>query len=364
VVRVLRVVAIVALSGCDVVFGLSRSAPPPDAAIDAPLDTRPCFGSGPVVVCLLALPTMPLVIDIDQALDTSSLCPAYDDPVQPYCVLAGTDITISKRMRATGSKPLVLVATNLIEISGELDASSKRGSARGPGAEPAGCVAITPTAAGGGPGGTHGGRGGAGGAGAGAVTPSALVRPPAFEPGCAGTQGARSAGGQGGAGGAGGGAVFLIAPMIRIDGTLNASGAGGSGGTSTGTTVVGGGGGGAGGTLALDAPTVQFGVMARVFANGGGGGEGAAGAPGTGAPGADPTATTAGTRAAGGTGIYTIEGDGGGGSVGANLDGLGGGGGTNAGGGGGGGAGTIWILTTPIIEVGAIVSPAPTAAPP
>lgn len=350
-----------ALTGCDAVFGLSRSTTPPDAAIDAPVDARPCFGSGPVVVCLLALPTTPLVIDVDQTLDTSSLCPAYDDPLQPYCVLAGTDIRIAKRMRATGSKPLVLVATGTIEISGDLDASSKRGSARGPGTEPSDCAPINPTAGGGGPGGSHRGRGGTGGPGTGSSTSSALPGPSAFEPGCTGAAGARSAGGQGGAGGPGGGAVVLIAPLIRIDGTLNASGAGGSGGSSTGTTVVGGGGGGAGGTIALDASAVQLGAMARVFANGGGGGEGAAAAPGTGAQGADPTATIAGTRAAGGTGIYTIEGDGGGGAGGANLDGLAGGDGTNAGGGGGGGAGTIWIFGTPVIDTGAIVSPAPTA---
>lgn len=90
----LRVAVIIALAGCDGVFGLDRLVSS-DAAIDAddPVDARTCFGTEPVVVCMLALPTTPLRIDADQAFDTTSVCrqslaaetaePAYDDLVQP-----------------------------------------------------------------------------------------------------------------------------------------------------------------------------------------------------------------------------------------------------------------------------------------
>ncbi len=358
-------VVLVLLGGCQLVFELKDDldAPIPE---DAPLDAPVCFGTDPVRVCLLAPPSAPRVIDTDQQLDTSSLCPPYDDPAEPFCVLSATDITISKRLQVIGSKPLVLVATGTITIlgTGELDLSSKRLGTTGPATEPLHCTPLSVSPTGGGPGGTFGGRGGAGGGRlpGGAVTASRFPTPIGFTGGCAGVNGAAGPeGGSGGAGGAGGGAGYLIASTIQIDGILDASGAGGSGGIATAGTFNGGGGGGAGGLIGLEASVIHIGPMAHVFANGGGGGEAAGGAVGIGVPGADPSVGSSGQSATGGAGNFMFGGDGGDGAGGMTLAGAAGGSLGDGGGGGGGGAGVIWMTVTPTIETGSVVSPAATA---
>src|ERR1051325_2501125 len=68
-----------------------------------------CFGTNPVAVCLSDAPAVPLVISSATTLNTenSSLCAKTS---APYCVLAGTSISIDAPLRATGQRPLVLVA--------------------------------------------------------------------------------------------------------------------------------------------------------------------------------------------------------------------------------------------------------------
>jgi hypothetical protein len=59
--------------------------------------------------------------------DTSSLCVATTSGGTGSCVLAGTTITVTSEgptFRATGSKPLVLVASDSITVMTILDVSS------------------------------------------------------------------------------------------------------------------------------------------------------------------------------------------------------------------------------------------------
>ena len=84
--------------------------------------------------------------------------------------------------------------------------------------------------------------------------------------GCAGQSGGAHPAGKG-LGGPGGGAVYLIAPLIQVTGTINASGAGGGGGV--GGRYTGGGGGGAGGLIAFDTTNLVA-STAFIVAHGGG----------------------------------------------------------------------------------------------
>ncbi len=321
---------------------------------DAPPDARACFGEGLVQVCLVEPVTMPLSITSNTTIDTASspLCVAYSgEPENAYCVVAATTISIAanRRLRATGPRPLVLVATDAMVLDGTIDAS-----AGGAAANPTTCVAPTASNSQGGAGGSFAGKGGAGG---GAVSglgqaASPAVAAVAFRGGC---NGSRGASGGGGTGGRGGGAVYLIAPSITIAGRVEANGAGGAAG-ATGSGGSGGGGGGAGGFVGLDAPSIT--VTGSVVANGGGGGEGATQLKG-GNGGSDGGTSTA----SGGSGGANHGGNGGAGSFGASLTGVDGrsggtcGRGASSGGGGGGGAGFIYVF--PAQALGGTVSPPP-----
>lgn len=325
-----------------------------NVAVDASPDAPSCYGAGLVKVCPSAPITSPLSITSTTVVDTdaSPLCIAYSDGVDDaYCVIAGTVVTIAenRRLRAVGSRPLVVVATTAMVIGGTIDVSA------GAGANPPTCVAPTPaTNKQGGAGGSFQGRGGSGAAAVSGLGPMSApaTTTPAFRGGCPGGAGA---GPNGGSGGSGGGALYLIAPSIAIDGTLDASGAGGNGGTN----ASGGGGGGSGGFIGLDAPMVIVAAGARVFANGGGGGEG--GTPNRGGNGG----TTPGSpsAASGGSGGANHGGNGGAGSGDGRLDGADGDAGGNcgrggsSGGGGGGGAGFIYVF--PAQALGGAISPPP-----
>jgi hypothetical protein len=343
----------------------------PDVSVDAPLDTQACYGTGFVRVCLAAAPTQPRTIATSTTINTDdpSMCDTTMSGADNYCVLVGTTITVNATLRATGTKPLVLIASGSITVNELIDVGSHRPNATNPefigaGADPATCMPGTPAGArAGGAGGSFTGKGGNGGnaAGTGAGTGGRAVNGTTniteLRGGCPGQDGN---GGGAGTGGHGGGAVYLIANN-RIDITgpgINAAGEGGAPGAPSGGISSGAGGGGAGGMIGFDAPTIT--CISLLLANGGGGGEGS-GEVTTGVPGEDPSTTAA---AAGGAGGIAIGGDGGAGSAGA----AGGNGGnasngtSNSGfdGGGGGGGGGAGLIKGPAGSLGTDVSPVPT----
>jgi hypothetical protein len=363
----------------------------PDAGGTDAVAAQTCFGSGFMQLCLqtpptgqwpVATPPPPTPIQIDTSPKSSDCAPLMTGG--DYCVVAGTTITIDTIVRATGSRPLVLLASDSITVNGSgiVDVGSHRsGSSAGPGAGEATdgvCHVGMPPAdpaiggisessavrvGGGGAGGSFILQGGMGGHGAGipetmlytstgggpwgSVTAESLT---SLRGGCPGQQGAsqeaKGVAPSGGAGGDGGGAVFLIAGnTITINGSILAGGEGGAGATNIGQ-ASGGGGGGTGGTIGFDAMVIMAG-SSSVIATGGGGGQGGdSGRTATAAAGEDGSFTTAAAGGAGGSGAN--GGSGGAGSIGPGpgLDGAigalhtGGGGG----GGGGGGPGVILVL--------------------
>jgi hypothetical protein len=350
----------------------------PDPIIDAsdaavPPDAQACFGGPFLHICLAATPTQPLTISSATTIDTAnpSMCAATVSGGTGYCVLAGTTISIGAKLRATGTKPLVLVASDSITIllNGSIDAGSHRGATPevGAGSDPTTCVASTtlPGTAGGtyggGAGGSFtglGGDGGAGGKGGTGGAPAAGVSVVnALRGGCAGQDGGGAVAATAAKGGHGGGAVYLIAgTAITVAGTINAAGEGGSGGAAAGN--AGGGAGGAGGMIGFDAPAITG--TGLILANGGGGGEGSS-SVNAGNPGGEPTTTAA---ALGGSNGSTVGGDGGngsaGGAAGSGVNGTDGNNMNGGGGGGGGGGGAGHVKAPATATLGTMVSPAAT----
>jgi hypothetical protein len=315
-----------------------------------------CYGSGRVHICLDAAPTAPLTIFEPTTLDTdsSSLC-AHITSEGSYCVLAGTSITVNYPLRATGTKPLVLVASDAITTFAIIDVGSHHDVVpeMGAGADAAACMlGKLPGTSGGGAGGSFLGLGGGGGTPiAGEPGPTVSGATP-LRGGCAGQDG-QGTPTTSGHGGHGGGALYLIAEnTIDVRGGLNAAGEAGAGGV---TSQAGGGGGGSGGMIEAEAPTIV--VSSLVLANGGGGGEGSD-QLGSGSSGSDPSGVAA---AAGGASLATDGGDGGAGSAGDaagnGRSGNAGNPGRGGGGGGGGGAGLIRVPPGATL-VGAQISPA------
>jgi hypothetical protein len=326
--------------------------------------TRVCLGTF-VKVCADmpsgSLGLMTGTIDTSDVSTSTKCLPstAYTtDPAIDACVIAGQMITIpsGNTISVTGGRRLILLADDVLTISGMLDAASHRTGVSGPAADSGPCPTnvTTPTTAtegGGGWGGTFGRTGNNGGntpgGGLGGLAGSQLLIT-APGGGCRGGAGANnSSGSGGGVGGHGGGAVLLLAGQsITIDGAVNASGAGGSGGQARG----GGGGGGAGGMIILEAPMVR--ILGTCFANGGGGGEGSSQL----ADGTSGGESSAPDIAGGGGSSLSVGGDGGAGGVGTTGSTPGSSGGsftstnppitdTGGGGAGGGGVGIIKILS-------------------
>jgi hypothetical protein len=341
--------------------------PPVDAAIDAlivpPVDALVCYGSGIVKICFASAPTQPLTIANPTMIDTANpaMCATTVSGGSNYCVLVATTITINAKLRATGTKPLVLIANDTITTGAQIDVGSHRGAnpETGAGADSSTCAAGTnPITGGGGAGGSFTGLGGAGGNGAGAaigggipgIIAAAITE---LRGGCPGQDGQAGAANDRGLHGHGGGAVFLIAgTKIDIGGGINAAGEGGTAGQKN---TAGAGGGGSGGMIGFDAPMIT--ITSLILANGGGGGEGSGTGNTPGTPGNDPTSISAAT---GGAGNSTSGGDGGDGSAGiAAGPGVAGNPGTGGGGGGGGGgAGLVKAPST--ANLGSQVSPAAT----
>jgi hypothetical protein len=147
-----------------------------DAAIDTPpvpIDAQVCFGTTTLAkICLEAAPTQRLMISTETQIDTSdpTKCAKTTSGAENYCVLAGTDISITAKLRGVGPKPLVLIASGTITSSaaGVIDVGSHRMRAQGEPEEGAGrnpqscALGAQLGIGGGGPGGSFVGRGGNG----------------------------------------------------------------------------------------------------------------------------------------------------------------------------------------------------------
>lgn len=293
--------------------------------------------------------------------------------IPELCVVAAEDITVESNsvLRATGTRPLVLLAKNNLQIVGTLDASSTRADGTTPeslgaGANPAACgpFAQAPISGVGGGGGGAGGsfvtQGGIGGTAdtsqggkAGGIPNTKLEKTsPAFlRGGCRGQSGGTGVGDSaGGLGGPGGGAVYLLAKTaVRVTGTISANGGGGAGGKMQ----SGGGGGGAGGLIFLAAPEVVH--RGLLTANGGGGGEGGYLVTNDGAPGADGAPTL--TSAAGGNSSLAAGHGGAGGATNYTAPTEAGGSSSHGGGGGGGGVGWVRAVSDKVVSTNGTASP-------
>jgi hypothetical protein len=271
-------------------------------------------------------------------------------------VFAASSILIeqSAQVSVKGSRPLVLLAFDKIDIRGGLDASGFGGDANGGG------FAQTPTGKGGGAGGggairnyaaggggAYCGKGGKGGFEADDL-PGSVGGKPFGAPELVPLFGGASGGGlqNGDEGGAGGGAIQLVAAVSVTVGTNGYVSVGGGGGEANG------GGAGSGGAILIEAPAVT--INGTLAANGGGGAifnggtAGQAGQPGD-------TAALGSVDTAG---------------IGSAADVIDGGDGTNTGianssGGGGGGVGRIRINTTSgeaTLGSSSVLSPSATTA--
>jgi len=358
VVKRTLIAALFMTAGCQSIseFAPATDTEHPDAGTPD-TDTLACLGTQLLNICVTPAALSEVTISESTTIDTDN--PQMCTTTGRYCVIAATTLTVNATLRATGAKPLVLLASDAIIVNELIDVGSHRvpGEFIGAGADPGACPAGTqPGTSGGAAGGSFagaGGDGGAGGGGAAGGLPASAATPIAeFRGGCPGQGG--SGAGQG-AGGHGGGAVYLIAGN-RIDITgpgINAVGEGGAGGAVIANNPSGGGGGGSGGMIGLDAPTIT--CTGLILASGGGGGQGS-GTINTGAAGSDPTGIGA---AVGGSGGSQLGGTGGNGSSGA----AGGSGATGSialsvgagGGGGGGGAGIVKAPAT--ANLGAQLSP-------
>ncbi|HUJ62681.1 MAG TPA: hypothetical protein VLX92_29465 [Kofleriaceae bacterium] len=317
-----------------------------------------CYGE--LDVCLVQAPSTPLTIGTDTSIDTDSspMCLPLAGGATTWCVLGGTQVMVSAGLTATGSKPLVIVATDTIAIGDKLDVASHRNGTTetvGAGADPSACDAGTaPTGDGGGAGGSFGAQGGAGGDSApnSHGKPGAAATNPSLQGGCPGQDG--SGGGTKAVGGHGGGAVYLYAATsISITGSIDASGEGGLVGV---IPDAGGSGGGAGGMIWLESPTVT--VPGIVYANGGGGSSGTGNTTG-GSNGDDPTGVG---PAAGGMGPTTNGGKGGAGGAAPGNTGTDATNGTaGAGGGGGGGGDGVFRVRPNAAGGGGMFSPLPSS---
>nr|MBA3463493.1 hypothetical protein [Deltaproteobacteria bacterium] len=223
--RIVVVSALVA-SGCSSILGiddlsLRDAGGPPDVAVDAP--GAFCYGTF-VKACFDVEPGSPVVLS--GPVDTTNDPRCVNIPQasgEPICVMRGTMITVAATTTVSGSRPLMLVATETLTVSSKLDvASAITGSHLGPGSNSALCaptVQGTSTTAmagaGGAPGGSFATPGGGGGAGhltgAGATSAANPAQTATLlRGGCPGGTGGNSGfGGTGGIGGAGGGAVYL-----------------------------------------------------------------------------------------------------------------------------------------------------------
>jgi hypothetical protein len=353
-------------SGCSSILGIgtfglgdaggsgSDTGGPGDGSADAMIDTivvdvpTGCVGNSGWAVCLDSNPS-PVSLSGSFSTDAAAQCAmpvpsSWTSSGQPAaCIVEGSTINVSGTLTVTGSRPLVLAASDSITISKLIARAGD--TADGPGAPSTSCSAFAnapgtnSASGGGGAGGSFMSKGGDGGTGAntgitgGGAANADATAPNVLRGGCAGQTGG-TATMAGGAGGHAGGAVYVVAgTSIKINQLVDVSGNGAKGGVGDGG---GGGGGGTGGSLVLFAPAIDA-NGATLMANGGGGGGGATAAQGlTGQAPNESTPTTPAPGGSSGGGSITV-GAGGAGFAGATaaVTGLAGQIGTGAGGGGG-----------------------------
>jgi hypothetical protein len=390
--HVLLIVLLIVVAGCRSELNPAYCAAHPtdtrcsqiDAAGDADLDADEnvtpaiCLGTQPYQVCLRDLPTTdtPITQNLATGSNNGTCLKTVQEPIgwaaegQPdACFVVGQNVTVAGTLIVKGARPLVIVATDTVTITGTLDLSAKRGNfntgSPPPGFSAAGCTPFTTTATnsanggGGGAGGSLGSKGGDGGAGDNGTTGAGVAidstPPSVLHAGCMGGAGG-TGDGQGTAtmitaGGWGGGAIYVLAQnkIVLSAGTvINASGAAGDAGSHR----TGGGGGGSGGMIVFIAPAFDIGTSTFVYANGGGGASGGTnqsdGKNGT-DPGSNPSQPAAGgTLAAAGAGGagYALA-----------IDAVAGGLGPSGNGGGGGGGGAGLIIASQALTPNAVVSP-------
>ncbi|HEY0190332.1 MAG TPA: hypothetical protein VGC42_04370, partial [Kofleriaceae bacterium] len=101
-----------------------------DAAI--PIDAQLCFGHGLLDLCLDAAPTGDLTLANLDTGNTGSCTKVITQAGGPeLCVVAARTITVNSNVTAIGSRALVLVAADKIDVqSGSIDASSRLAPAR------------------------------------------------------------------------------------------------------------------------------------------------------------------------------------------------------------------------------------------
>ncbi len=295
-------------------------------------------------------------------------------------VLAVRDFSLSKAITVTGTRPLVIVAGDTIDISQAMDAGahgSKPGpggaasrmgdGAGGDGAHGGGFIdsggggagygengATGGTASDGGNNSVTGGKGGAVYPGDDALTMSV---PGGSGGGAWATEMDGSCGGADHGGGGGGGSVQLSAAVqVKVSGKITVGGGGGAGGCTDIGGASSGAGGGSGGAIFLEAPSVM--VPGTLAANGGGGGGASTYAGGNGGAGDDGAAGNGPANGGKGTNQGGAGGKGGAKGMpptaGANMTGAAG----DAGGGGGGGVGRIVVRSHGAAMLSNNVSPA------
>jgi hypothetical protein len=116
---------------CVFAFAACGFPRPSDVPGDAniPIDAPVCFGVM-YPICLAAPPSAPLTISSDTTINTDRTdatipCAETASGGDHYCVIAGTTIDITASVRATGSKPLVLLAATSITTSAAIDVGSE-----------------------------------------------------------------------------------------------------------------------------------------------------------------------------------------------------------------------------------------------
>jgi hypothetical protein len=288
-------------------------------------------------------------LESDSLITISTRTVVPDDGLE-FLLVETSRFTISvdsATLRAEGSRPLVIVSTEAMQISGTIDVSSGNDGQCNPGSLGAGANSPKcedhPAADGTAPGtgGAGGGFGSQGGGSPNNLTGGNFIPTSFIRGGCSGGT-AASTRSTPALGGAGGGAIGLVSQesiLLRGQSKLLAGGSGGEGGKQ-GTIVGAGAGGGSGGMIDISAPFVTIEAGALVLATGGGGG-GGAGSDTPGGCGQNAGATLA-TGGMGGSG--TLPGASGGNGAGFDSDATSGAESADSGhGGGGGGVGYVRI---------------------
>jgi hypothetical protein len=368
--------ALLLVTGCQQLFGVqgghagnasdaNRDAI--DALVDAPTGCTPVGKNGTGAEMLASTGFFSTCIEdglssvmLTAGFSTDDAAAMCDDRLgADVCTIVASQITVSNVV-VTGSKPLVLAASQQISIQGILDVSSAGGGqASGPGANWSGCPNTLDANSGG-----NGGAGGTiniqvlndlyqagnGGFSSGANPDASYPQTPfaAFHGGCAGGLGDVTNGGPQPRADSGG-ALYLMAPDVNVSGAILADGAPGAGGSFG---DGGGYGGGSGGIVAFDAVTIET-LTATIHAYGGGGGAGGeTSAPGPGGTGHLGGQSNVVGGASGGNGYNNATRAFSGGNGNSSQAATGGGG-------GGGGAGAVLIFSSDLVASNPI-DPTPT----